>query len=147
MQEIGVVTAVLKNEARVQIKRHAACGDCGACQVGKEKMTMETVAQNPAGAKIGERVLVEMETVNVLRATTIMYGFPLLAFLIGCGLGMLLAGVFQTDSVLTPFFSGILLTAVAYGIIRLCEKKGRFSGSYQPVITQIISDEQTDLSK
>ncbi len=138
MKEIGTVTALKGSNAEVTILRHEACGDCHACRVGKGKMTMQTLAKNMAGAGVGDEVVVEMRTVNVIQATGIMYGIPLLGFLIGCALGYVAALNFGLDAVLVPFFSGIALTAVVYLVIRLLDKSGRFHGKYQPVITECV---------
>ncbi|MDO4287655.1 MAG: SoxR reducing system RseC family protein [Eubacterium sp.] len=138
MQEYGTVKAIEGRRARVVIKRHAACGDCGACQVGREKMTMETLADNRLGASVGDNVLVSMEFVNVIAATSIMYGIPLLAFLLGCGLGYLAALQFALDTVLVPFFAGIAAIAAAYLGIKAADKRGLFHRKYEPVITEIV---------
>ena len=65
MKEYGTVTAVHGRKAQVTIARSAMCGDCGACQVGRENLTMEASAENQAGAKPGDEVAVEMEFTNV----------------------------------------------------------------------------------
>ncbi len=137
MKEIGTVISASGPRAKVLINRHAACGDCGACQVGREKMVMETIAKNPAHAKPGDTVSVEMQFVSVLKASFIAYGLPLLGLLIGSLIGWYAAPGLGMDQVLTSFFSGILLIAVIYGIIALCEKKGLFHTKYDPVITEI----------
>lgn len=141
MKEIGVVLKTSGKDAVVMIKRHAACGDCGACQVGKEKMTMETRAENAAGAKVGDEVTVEMEFSGVIKATSIAYGIPLIAFLIGCALGYPIAQTAGWDMVLTPFFCGIIMTVLAFLGIRLADRRGRFNSKYRPVVTEIIDAE------
>ena len=139
MQEYGTVEALQGSKARVVIKRHAACGDCGACQVGREKMTMETLADNTIGASAGDEVLVSMKFVNVIAATSIMYGIPLVGFLLGCGLGYLAAIYFTLDQVLVPFFAGVLGIVIAYLGIRVADKRGAFHKKYEPVITEIVT--------
>lgn len=143
MKEIGIIQETKNATAKVMIKRHAACGDCCACQVGKEKMTMETMANNPIQAKIGECVEVEMEFTNLFTAALIMYGMPLIAFIVGC------MGLYYTidflklswDPVLVPFFTGILLTAITYGSIKIADKKGAFKSKYQPTIMKVVNEE------
>lgn len=142
MKEIGVVQKLSGNSATVVIQRHAACGECGACQIGKEKMTMETRAKNQAGAVVGDTVGVEMAFTGVLKATGIMYGIPLVAFILGCALGYLLSGQFGFDPVLAPFFTGLALTVAAYLGIRLADKRGIFQSKYEPVITEIQAENE-----
>ncbi len=142
MKEIGIVEELKGKNAKVLIKRHAACGDCGACQVGKEKMTMEATARNAAGAQVGDTVSVEMEFANVIKATSIMYGIPLIAFVVGCAVGYFAAVALTLDLVLIPFFTGILLTVISYLVIRVFDKKGKFNSKYEPVITEIEVEAQ-----
>lgn len=137
MQEIGKVLSVSGKKARVLINRHAACGDCGACQIGREKMTMETDADNPIGAKTGEDVLVEMQFVSVLQATAIAYGLPLLALLAGAFAGWAAAPGLGLDQVLTAFFAGLVCVALCYAGIAVCERHGCFHTKYRPVITAL----------
>lgn len=142
MKEIGIVQTLKGKNAIVAIKRHAACENCGACHVGKEKMTMEATARNDAGAQIGDEVAVEMEFANVIKATSIMYGIPLIAFVIGCALGYFLALTMALDMVLVPFFSGIFLTVISYLVIRAFDKKGAFNAKYEPVITTVETKQE-----
>jgi sigma-E factor negative regulatory protein RseC len=141
MKEIGIIKRQQGNDAVVSIKRHAACGDCGACHIGKDKESVETVAKNPIHAAVGETVEVEMEFVSVFRAAMICYGIPLLFFLIGSVLSyaMIAQLNLDMDQVLTPFFAGIFLLVVAYVGIRILDKKGLFKGRYMPVITNITT--------
>lgn len=139
MDEQGIVISTNGNKARVLINRHAACGDCGACHIGKEKMTMETVADNKIDAKEGEDVLVHMETINVLKATGIAYGFPFLLFVIGLLLGWFLAPIFNLDQVITSFFMGIGLTIISFLVIYFLEKRGIFNTKYKPIIIKILN--------
>lgn len=142
MKEIGVVKSLRGNSAQVEIMRHAACGDCGACHMSKEQSKMITMARNSIQAQVGETVEVEMEFANVFTATFIMYGIPLIAFISGCCVSyfLVLALNLNWDLVLTSFFSGIGLTAMSYGVIRFCDRKGLFNSKYQPVITAIIEN-------
>lgn len=146
MKEIGIIREVHGKKALVEIQRHSACGDCGACHMGKEQSTMETTALNPIDAKVGDAVEVEMEFANVLKATSIMYGIPLVAFLLGASLSyaFIIGMGTDWDQVLVPFFSGIALMAVSYGGIRFLDKKGLFSSKYQSVITGLVNKNETD---
>ena len=99
MEELGKVISVKGNKAKVLINRHAACGECGACQIGKERMTMETLADNKIKAKPGDNVMVYMKFINVIVATSIAYGIPFLFFIFGILAGWFLAPSFNLDQV------------------------------------------------
>lgn len=140
MKEVGIVRGQQGKKAQVSIQRHAACGDCGACHVGRDKMTMEATAYNGIGAKVGERVEVEMQFANVMKASMIAYGIPLVVFILGAVVGFywinprLGAG----DSPIPAFIAGLVLTAISYIVIRILEKTGAFTKGYEPLITAIL---------
>lgn len=146
MKEIGIINDIQGKTAQVVIQRHAACGDCGACHMSKEQSTMEATAQNPIRARVGEMVEVEMQFASVFKAASIMYGIPLVAFLFGSCFSYFLIISLGTnwDQALVPFFSGIALMAVSFGIIKYFDKKGSFNSKYQPVITGIIEKKEID---
>lgn len=145
MKEIGTVKALRGNNAEVEIKRNAACGDCGACHVSKDQSVMLTTAKNPVNAKSGETVEVEMQFANVFVAAFIMYGIPLIAFILGSSAAYYLVGALSLkwDQVLTSFLAGICLTAIAYLVIRYFDNQGRFNSKYQPVIIAVIENIET----
>lgn len=140
MKEVGIVRNQKGNKAQVSIQRHAACGDCGACHVGRDKMTMNAFAVNAIGAKEGELVEVEMQFTNVMKAAMIAYGIPLVMFFIGAVVGfyMLNPILGAGESPMPAFFAGLGLTALSYMIIRALEKKGVFTKGYEPHITAIL---------
>jgi len=114
--------------------------------MSKEQSTMEAIAQNPVGAREGEVVEVEMRFASVFKAASIMYGIPLVAFLLGSCLSYFIIFYYGLtwDQNLVPFFSGIALTLIAYGFIRYFDKKGLFNSKYQPIITAVIEKKKIE---
>jgi len=140
MKEIGIVSSTQGMKATVTIQRSAACGDCGACQVGKEKLTMEASAVNVVHAKTGDKVEVEMAFKNVMKASFIAYGLPLIMFVLGCVLGSFYTSniLGQSENPIFSFLSGLVLMALTYGVIKIFDNKGLFTISYEPRITTIL---------
>ncbi|MFZ7132019.1 MAG: SoxR reducing system RseC family protein [Eubacteriales bacterium] len=138
MKEIGIVNGLNGKKAKVIIQRSAACGDCGACQVGKNKLTMEAYAVNDAGAQKGDHVEVEMEFVNVLKASLILYGIPLIVFIIGVILGNYIPWSGDEGNPMISFMMGLVLMAISFTVIRIFDNKGIFSLKFEPHITHII---------
>lgn len=138
MKEIGIVSDIQGKKAQVIIQRSAACGDCGACQVGKNKLTMEANAVNFVGAQKGDQVEVEMSFVNVLKASLIIYGIPLIVFILGVVAGNYLPVQNQSDNPLISFIIGLSLMALSFIVIKIFDRKGVFSVKYEPHITNII---------
>lgn len=141
MREIGKVVAVNNGIAKVEIKRHTACGNCGACQVGQDKLVMETLAKNTISADIGDQVEIETETTNVLKASLIIYTFPLIMFIIGCLIGYGVANYtnYQVWNNYIGFGTGLVFTLISYLIIRKNEKKFINDKAFQPTICRIVN--------
>ena len=70
--------------ARIRTARTDACESCtakGACDMiggGKE---MEVEAVNGVGAKVDDRVVFDIESASVLKATFLIYLFPVLCMI------------------------------------------------------------------
>ncbi|WP_303870577.1 SoxR reducing system RseC family protein [Acetobacterium wieringae] len=144
MKEIGTIRSLRGNNAEVEIKRNSACGDCGACHISKDQSVMLTTAKNSIKAKIGETVEVEMQFANVFVAAFIMYGIPLVAFILGSSMTYYLIGSLKLgwDQVLSSFFVGVCLTAISYLVIRHVDRRGRFNSKYQPIIVAVVDNDE-----
>lgn len=140
MREVGIVKKEQGKRAQVSIQRHVACGDCGACHVGRDKMTMEATALNEIGAKEGELVEVEMQFANVMKASMIAYGIPLMVFILGAVIGFYSINprFGLGDNPIPAFLTGLGLTALSYIVIRILEKRGVFVKGYEPRITAVL---------
>ena len=78
----GTVKRIKGDRAFVSIKRDSMCGDsCASCNLCAMKDTVLNV-KNTKGAKVGDRVWVEMETGGLL-AAFLVYGAPVIIILIG----------------------------------------------------------------
>ena len=90
-------------------------------------MIMETSAPNILSAKIGDQVEIETETTNILKASFIIYTFPLILFIIGTFLGYLISSytLFKDWSNTVGFIFGVLFMAFSYFIIK--KREGNLS--------------------
>lgn len=140
MKREGKIIAVNKENATVQLMRHAACGDCGACHMGEENMNMKIEALNTAGADIGDKVVVDMETQDVLTAAFIAYGMPLIMLVIGIAGGKFILGFLgmERNIELFSFGMGLILMTITFFKIRKNEDKFKESKKYLSKITKII---------
>lgn len=100
---------------------------------------MTVDAKNEVNAKVGDKVALEMEFANLMKASGVAYGFPLIGFLLGIFIGYSIAPMLHLNEVYTGFFGGLILMFAAYGIIHLMDLRGRFGkDKYEPVITNVI---------
>ena len=88
MTQNAVVTEVVGDRARIQVKRVSACAhDCERCGGGCGEMMksapVSVLAKNPLGAKPGDRVVVASDTGSILGVAALVYLFPILLFFIG----------------------------------------------------------------
>ncbi|AOT72833.1 SoxR reducing system RseC family protein [Geosporobacter ferrireducens] len=141
MHQVGKVLEILKgNKAGILMNKHAACGDCGACQHGKENMSLTITAINEVGAEVGDMVEVNMETQDVLGAAFIIYVIPLFFMIIGVVGGNFLLnkiGFIGNIEVYSAVIGFILMT-LSFITIRMFEKKFKANRKYIPEITKII---------
>ncbi|SHJ50879.1 SoxR reducing system RseC family protein [Paramaledivibacter caminithermalis] len=140
MKREGKVIAVNEKNATVKLMRHSACGDCGACQMGKENMNIEIEALNTVGADIGDKVMVDMTTQDVLTAAFIAYGIPLIMLIIGIVGGKFILELLgmKENIELFAFVLGLVLMTITFFNIKKRDKKFKESKKYLSEITEII---------
>lgn len=88
MTQTAVVTEVIGNKARIQVKRVSACAhDCSKCGGGCSEMMksapVSVLAKNHLGAKPGDKVVVASDSGSILGAAAIVYLLPIVLFFIG----------------------------------------------------------------
>ncbi|HOE57836.1 MAG TPA: SoxR reducing system RseC family protein [Bacillota bacterium] len=140
MKEIGKVIKAEEDQVVIFIKRGTACGDCGKCQVGKEKLGMVMTTDNTVGAQEGDEVEIELENINLMVATLIAYGFPLFALaagIIGGYYGSLVFGLKDNNAQAIGAALGLAFLAASYIIIKYKDKSISKIKKLKPVITGI----------
>jgi sigma-E factor negative regulatory protein RseC len=132
MDEVGKVIAVDSDGGTVTVamKRTSACARCGACSIASSSGEMRITAKNGCAANIDDRVHVELHSESFLKAALILYGLPLIGFLLGCLLGNL------SGNALIAFGCGVMLSGAAYAVIRQMEPRWR-EKDYVPVAVRI----------
>ena len=85
MTNDAVVTKLMPHHtAEVAVTRPTACGgNCGSCEGCVYDSEVRAVAENPLGAKSGQRVVVESRSAEVYGAVFMVYIVPLVLFLAG----------------------------------------------------------------
>ena len=126
--------------AWVKTTRSSACAGCSsrdACHAEGGGKEMEVEAINTARARVGDRIVLNIRTSSLLKATFLLYVFPILAMIAGALLGQTVAGMRGSDpSGLSALF-GFLFFGLAFITIRIV---GRFlskDASYKPEIIKI----------
>lgn len=133
MRETGTVKSVKGSECEVAVKRKTACGEnCASCSAACSEREQICLAKNEIGAKVGDKVFIEIETVAVLKSAFLVYILPLLVF-------------FTAYAVFESFLKSEAVSAVtsilAAGTLYLClwayDKKRKTD--CKPRVVEIIS--------
>ncbi|CEO30146.1 regulator of the sigma(E) factor [[Clostridium] sordellii] len=136
-----VIELVDGTTAKIKMQKHSACAACGKCASSTDKKDIIVEVDNNIGAKVGDYVEVNMDSVNVIKAAAIVYIVPLIALLGGT---IISYGIFNfidigmNKEVLSGFV-GIVLTIISYLLIKSKDRKFRESRNYIPIITKVIN--------
>ncbi len=88
--EQGLVIRVDSTGTWVQTGKSEACESCsskGACHTLGGGKAAEVPVLNPIGAGIGDRIVLKMDSSRLLKATFLVYMFPILMLILGAGAG------------------------------------------------------------
>ncbi len=149
MNQQGYIVEIVDGvTAKLKLKRYSACASCGKCATTSEEKEIIVEVDNTIGAKVGDRVEVNMETVNVLKAAFIAYTIPLVALLLGTvGTFYGLKALNITSNV--EFISGgvgLIFTFISFLILKKNDKKLRGSKEYIPIVTRIIVSSGSEIT-
>lgn len=144
MDQQGYIVEIVDNKtAKLKMQRHSACASCGKCATTSEKKDVIVEVDNSIGAKVGDRVEVNMESVNVLKAAAIVYILPLIGLLGGTiATYYILEGMGITSNIeIISGAVGVILTIASFLILRANDKKFRDSKEYIPIVTKILASQ------
>lgn len=144
MNQQGYIIEIVDDKtAKLKMQRHSACASCGKCQtLSSESKEILVEVDNSIGAKPGDHVEVNMENMNVLKATALAYVVPLIFLLVGTIVSyFMLDMIISTQGIIVELISGIIgiiLMLLSYVILKRNDSKFRDSRKFIPVITKII---------
>ena len=136
--EQGVVIRTFDRIAVVKTKRSEACEGCSAKDSCDSKGNdLEVEAVNRIGAKSGDGVIIQIQTRPFLKATFLLYLFPILCMILGAVLGEKLAPRLGYDaSALSAIFS-FFCFFLSIWVVKAKGKKMGEDESYHPKIIRI----------
>jgi sigma-E factor negative regulatory protein RseC len=142
MEQVGVVIETMGDKARVKTRRHTVCSNCGRCGGLHELASsreLTVIAQNPVGAREGDRVQLETAAEGILLAALLVYIVPLLGFFLGFGLGQWLGRLGHLSNTEIPgIFLGLFLLAASYLVLRTQEPRFARNKNFVTVITRVL---------
>lgn len=142
-QQGYIIEIVDEKTAKLKMQRHSACASCGKCQtLSSETKEILVEVDNTIGAKIGDHVEVNMDNMNVLKATALAYIVPLIFLMLGTiGSYFVLDKVIEAQGISVEIISGlvgIVMMSTSYVILKRNDNKFRESRKFIPVITNIL---------
>ncbi|MBC6004403.1 MAG: SoxR reducing system RseC family protein [Paeniclostridium sordellii] len=143
MNQHGYVIEIVDSiTAKIKMQKHSACASCGKCASSTDKKDIIVEVDNTLGAKVGDYVEVNMDSVNVIKAASIIYAIPLIALLGGTILSYKVLSCFDIPFNIEVISGGIgvLLTILSYLAIKSRDFKFRESRNYIPIITKVIDN-------
>ncbi len=143
MEARGVVLSTDNNKAVVTISRNTACENCGACHFDEKTLNMQVTAINDINAKVGDKVYLSMDNVNFFQASFLLYGFPLIAMILGVSLGYYFLGKMGINNYdVYSILIGLLFMGLSYLILKKNEKIFNKNKKYMSIITEVIKDNE-----
>ena len=120
MKSIGIVERINDdNTCTVSVARVSMCGEnCGACKGGC-KPTDKVVSANINGCdvRVGDRVILNTETKEVMAAAFLVYILPILALILGYAIGTMIF-----DKEIFVIFFAICFLVFFFLIVKFAEK-------------------------
>jgi sigma-E factor negative regulatory protein RseC len=140
--EQGIVLRIDADAAWVKTVRTSACEGCtakGTCHTTEDGQDMEVKAINSAGASVGDRIVLSFETASLLKATFLLYIFPIILLIAGAALGQALAPFIEFSPSAGSVLLGFAFFFTALFIIKTRANKMAKKNAYQPKITKILT--------
>ncbi len=139
--EEGVVIHTQDILARVETTQSRSCKSCeskGSCHIATDGKRVEVLAVNLAGARIGDRILMQVETASLLKACFLLYIFPVGCMLIGAILGHWIALSFGRDTSIISALSAF--SALILSVMTIRSKANRMGqrDAYKPKIMKVL---------
>jgi len=132
----GIVLEIIDTIAKVKVNRHGECSNCGACP-GDSAMVLDV--KNKMCAKPGQRVIVEIPEVNVIKAAFIVYLLPIITTASGFLIGLFIANISGINSTIMEIISSIAFLILSIVIIKRFDKSAQSGDASQPKIIKVFN--------
>ena len=127
--------------AWVKTRRGSACASCSArhacASPDGDGQEMEVAAINAVGAAIGDQVMVSIESAALLKATFLLYVFPIICMIAGAFAGNAAGPFFNIQDSTASVMGAAGFFGISFLLIRI--KGNRMAGNqhYRPKIIRI----------
>ena len=139
--EHGIVIRTDARAAWVKTIKTGACVGCsakGSCHSLGNRGEMEVKAINEVGAKTGDRIVLSFETASLLKASFLLYVFPILLLILGAAIGQQSAPYFGFNP---SGFSAVMGFSFFFGAVLIMKYKAdkmAKKNAYRPKVIKIL---------
>ena len=114
----------------------AGCSSCGTCNAQREDAEVEVI--NEVGAKIGDRILIDIKTSAFLKATFLLYVFPIIGLTVGAMLGVQIADRYGYDASACSAALGFAAFFLTVAVVRIQGNRMGRQRAYRPQIVKVL---------
>jgi len=142
--EEGVVLRIDSRTAWVKTQKTNACEGCssrGACSVMGGGEDMEVQAINAAGGQVGDRVVLSFDTSSLLKASFLLYVFPIICMLLGAFAGMQVAPAVNFDTSIVSAICAFLFFGLSFLFVKSKGNRMAQKDEYRPKIIRILKQQ------
>lgn len=154
----GIVLEEQGEYVKVCLQRRRGCRGCAlreGCNLPEQESTgffnlffggkaLEVLALNEAGAKPGDRCLVQLrDGRSIVKGSFLLYLLPGVLFILGLLLGGVIGGLWHLAGdakVLAQFLGGVFLMLLGFLFAALYGRKRR--SEFTPIVTQVFSEDR-----
>ena len=140
--EQGIVIKADSRAAWVKTVKSGDCAGCtarGSCHSMGNSDAREVIAINEAGAKEGDRILLLFETSSLLKATFLLYVFPILLLILGAVLGQAMAPRLDFSPSGLSVLTGFSFFFAAVLVVKTRANKMARKKEYRPKVIKILA--------
>lgn len=124
----GIVKEIHEDLAVVTMERQDMCGDCHACEMMSGKKECTLTCRNHIACEVGDCVEVTITNDHFLKATYIVYGIPLVGFIVGIAAGVILSKILTIgEEDLWIVVGAVLGTLIGIGYIKWRDKRKTYN--------------------
>ena len=135
MTHIGVTPET----AWVKTTKSSACKACAShdsCEAAGKEMKVEAI--NSVGAREGDRIVLSFKTASLMKATFLLYVFPIICMIAGAVVGQKMAPRWGYNPSSLSAAVGFLFFFVAIFIIKIRANRMARKREYKPEIIRIM---------
>jgi positive regulator of sigma E activity len=145
MEERGVVIQKSPGKAQVRIERSESCEGCHGCLYSETGKYMIADVVDKVGVSLGDVVRIATEGASPLKASALLFLFPLAMLFAGYAVGAALAPVIGLPSAVqgVGIGTGAIFFFGSFGLLALYTKRKGAGKTEQSVVVEILGRQES----